>query len=90
VKAMYIPYRICIRRTYMYVYVYVHATFSCVICTCKIKSSNRSVKETKLEIIMGRMRLATRSIVISMWKNGYRLSKIRARLLKEGVAVSKK
>ena len=24
-----------------------------------------------------------------MWKNGYRLSKIRARLLKEGVAVSK-
>jgi len=25
-----------------------------------------------------------------MWKNGYRLSKIRARLLEEGVAVSKK
>jgi len=25
-----------------------------------------------------------------MWKNGYQLSKIRARLLEEGVAVSKK
>ena len=31
-----------------------------------------------------------RSRVISMWKNGYLLWKIRARLLKEGVAVSKK
>ena len=39
---------------------------------------------------MGRMSLATRSRVISMWKNGYRLSKIQARLLEEGVAVSKK
>jgi len=31
-----------------------------------------------------------RSRVISMWKNDYRLSKIRARLLEEGVAVAKK
>jgi len=45
VKVMYIPYHI--HYTYVYVYVYVRATFSCVICTCKIKSSNRSVKETK-------------------------------------------
>jgi len=91
VRVIYIPYRIRIRYTYVYVYVYVYirAMFSCVIWTCKIKSSNHSVKEKKLEIIMGRMSL-TRSRVISMWKNGYRLSKIRARLLKEGVAVSKK
>ena len=90
-KVTYIPYRIRIRYTYVYVYVYVYvpATFSCVICMCKIKSSNCSVKETKLEIIMGRMSLATRSRVISMWKNGYQLSKIRARFLEEGVVVSK-
>jgi len=52
-------------------------------------SLNRSDKETKLEIIMGQMSLAMRSRVISMWKNGC-LSKIRARFLEEGVAVSKK
>jgi len=62
----------------------------CVICTYKIEILNRSVKETNLEIVMGRMSLATRSRVISMWKNGYQLSKIRARLLEEGVAVAKK
>jgi len=39
---------------------------------------------------MGGMSLATRSKVISTWKNGYRLSKIQASLLEEGVAVSKK
>jgi len=89
VRVIYIPYRISIRYTYVYVYVYIRAMFSCVIWTCKIKSSNHSVKEKKLEIIMGRMSLTTRSRVISMWKNGYRLSKIQARLLKEGVAVSK-
>jgi len=90
VKVMYIPYRICIRYTYVYVYIYICATFSCVICMCKIKSLNRSVKETKLEIIMGQMGLAMRSRVISMWKNGYRLSKIRTHFVEEGVAVSKK
>ena len=31
-----------------------------------------------------------RSRVISRWKNGYRLSKIRARLLEEGVVVAEK
>ena len=36
------------------------------------------------------MSLAMRSRVISMWKNGYRLSKIWTRLLEEGIAVSKK
>jgi len=48
------------------------------------------VSETKLEITMGQMSLAMRSRVISMWKNGYRLSKIQACFLEEGVAVSKK
>ena len=90
VKVMYIPSRTHIHYAYVYMYVYVHTRFSCVICMCMIKSSNQRVKETKLEIIMGRMSLATRSKVISTWKNGYQLSKIRARLLEEGVAVSKK
>ena len=39
---------------------------------------------------MGQMGLATRSRVVTMWKNRYHLSKIQGRLREEGVAVSTK
>ena len=39
---------------------------------------------------MGRMSIATRNRVVSLWKSGFKISKIQNRLLKENITVSKK